>query len=135
MLKNYEKVFSSIGHPAVPEGLLARVMSRIESEKELMQLRKKIFLFSAFSAASLPLMIFSWINFQAGASQSGLFQLASLAFTDFSTIVSHYQDFMLSIAEALPILAMVGFLAGTLVFVESLLALARDVKFVHKLNP
>lgn len=134
MLKNYEKIFSNIEHPAVPKELLGRILSRIESEKRFMAIRTKILWLSAFSIASLPLIIFSWINFQAGASESGLFQLTSLAFTDFSVIVSHYQDFILSVAEALPILAMVGFLAGILVFVESILALARDFKFVYKLN-
>ena len=134
MLKKYEKIFSHIDHPALPDGILARVLSRIESEKGLIAARKKIFWLSAFSAASLSVIIFSWTSFQAGASESGLFQLASLAFTDFSAIASHYQDFILSIVEALPMLAIVGLLAGALVFIESLSALARDVKFVYRLN-
>jgi len=134
MLKKYEKIFSQIGHPVPAAGLLARILSRIESEKELMTVRRKIFWLSAFSIASLPVIVFSWINFQTGASESGLFQLASLAFTDFSAIASHYQDFAMSIVEALPILSIAGLLAGALIFVESSLTLARNAKFVYEMS-
>lgn len=134
MLKKYEKIFSRIEHPVAPEGLFARILARIESERELMSARRKIFWLSSFSIASLPMIIFSWINFQAGASESGLFQLASLAFTDFSAIASHYQDFAMSIAESLPILSIAGLFAGALIFVESSLTLARNAKLFYKLS-
>lgn len=137
MLKEYEKIFSRIEHPVPPAGLLGRILARIEAEKGAIAIRKKIIwmsALSALSAASLPVMFFSWANFQAGASQSGLFQIASLMFTDFSAIASHYQDFAMSIAESLPVLALAGLLAGTLIFVESSLELIRDARLAYKLN-
>ena len=134
MIREYEKIFSRIERPATPAGLLGRILARIEAEKGAIAVRKRIIWMSALSVASLPVMFFSWTNFQVGASQSGLFQIASLMFTDFSAIASHYQDFAMSIAESLPVLALAGLLAGALVFVESSLELIRDARTAYKLN-
>lgn len=134
MLKDYEKIFSGISHPKPSAGLLARILARIESERELMAVRRKIFWLSAFSFASLPLIAVSWSGFQSAASESGLFQISSLMFTDFSTIISHYQDFFLSVIESFPFLEIAGLLAGILVLVESSLALARNTRLAYRLN-
>jgi hypothetical protein len=134
MLKDFENFFSMIDHPTPPPDLLRGILSRIESEKEAMAVRNKIFWLSIFSFASLLVVAFSWLNFQNAASESGLFQLVSLMFTDFSVMISHYQDFLISVTEALPILAIVGLLAGTLIFVESFLTLLRNARFVYKSN-
>ena len=134
MLKNYEKFFSSVDYPKPQAGLLGRILARIQSEKESMAIRRKIFWLSAFSVASLPLIGFSFLAFQNSASESGLFQLTSLILTDFSVMVSHYQDFILSVAEAFPILAAAGLLGGILIFFESSSALIKNARVVYKLN-
>jgi len=134
MLKDYEKIFFRIEHPKPSAGLLGRILSRIQSERESMAIRRKLFWLSAFSVASLPLIGFSLLAFQSSASESGLFQLVSLAFTDFSVIVSHYQDFAMSVAEAFPVLAVAGLLGGILIFFESSLALVRNARVAYKLN-
>ncbi len=134
MLKDYEKIFSEISNPKPSAGLLRRILARIESEKQSMAIRRKLFWLSVFSLVSLPLIGFSWLDFQSSASESGLFQLISLVFTDFSVITSHFQDFAMSVAEALPILTLAGFLTGMLIFVESFLTLIRNAKLAYKLN-
>lgn len=134
MLKKYEKLFSIIDNPKTPFGLLDRILARIESEKSLAVMRRKIFMLSAFLLASFPVIAYSWISLQDGISKTGLLRLISLVFTDFSVVASHYQDFIMSIAESLPILAIAGLLGGALLFVESSLALARDIRITYKLK-
>lgn len=134
VLKDYEKIFSGIEQPKPSAELLGRILLRIEFEKELMAIRRNFFWLSVFSAASFSVIVFSWINFQNVAYESGLFQIVSLIFTDFGTIISNYQDFIISVVEAMPILAIVGLMAGVLIFFELSLALVRNVKFMYKLN-
>lgn len=132
MNKDYEKIFSGVSRPKPSDGLFDRVLSCIEQERELSAARKRLFWLSAFSIASLPFIGFSWLGFQSAALESGLFQLTSLAFTDFSAMLSHYQDFAMSVAEAFPVFAVAGLLGGILIFFESSLALVRNAKVAYK---
>lgn len=135
MDKNLEKIFSEMDCPEHSGTLQLRILSRIEKEKKLAAIRKKIFILSFSFAASFLLLIFSWVNFNNAAAESGLFQLFSLIFTDFSSMaLDYYQDFLISLVESLPIISTVGLIAGVLLLVESSVSLVRSALAIQRLG-
>ncbi len=93
--------------------LLAKIMSRLNYEKQIKALRPKLWAAAGLFLGSLILLIltadFSWHAF----IQTPTFQYISLVFTDFGQVAANWQDYGFSILESLP-LAAVTSLAGAL---------------------
>ncbi|MDD5146604.1 MAG: hypothetical protein PHN39_02590 [Candidatus Pacebacteria bacterium] len=130
MLKVYEKLFSSVEPPKIPEGLFGKIMSRIQQEKRYRRLRRRIIIFSFGLIASAGAIIPVFKMAQAGFAESGFWQFFSLLFSDFEVVTAYWQSFALSLLETLPVMSLIMLSAATLVFFGILRFLTRDIKSI-----
>jgi hypothetical protein len=114
-----------------PDNLLPRIMARIGREKRLLAI-KRVILFSF--GIILPLAAFFPILrlLVADISSSGLTQYLSLVFSDTGAIMASWSDYLLSIAESLPVVPITGLLIIIFVFLGSLRLAAKGLA---ELNP
>jgi ABC-type multidrug transport system fused ATPase/permease subunit len=105
MTKNFSKLSEkSINFhcPELPDSLFDKVMSRIDQEKRLMIVKRKLtFLALSFLlaiTACLPVLKLLWQEM----NQSGFAQYLLLLFSDFGSIRNYWQDFILTLLETMP---------------------------------
>ena len=112
-MEDYDDVFTETGGMEPPEGLLNSICSRIEEEKNR---RKKIRFFGGITSlfVSLAGFIPALLYLKAEIVQTGFYEYASLAISDWEIVLRHWQDFGLSLLESLPIFGMVFVLAASL---------------------
>lgn len=137
--KKNRDIFSDHGTenevPTVPEGLTKKVILRIEKEERRALLLKAAG-FAIAAVGSISLAVFSYFEVMVEASQSGLWSFVSLLFSDFSSTISNFSDFALSILESFPVFSMALFLSGVFFAIWSVarfmneLALMREHKFL-----
>ena len=99
---------------SVPEGLFGRVMSRIETERKLVALRRRLIFAAVLLAGSVAAFAFMLRLFWLDISSSGFGQYLSLFFYDFRFIAADWQDYAFSLLETLPALSAGVFLATVL---------------------
>ncbi|MCX6746178.1 MAG: hypothetical protein NTX00_04160 [Candidatus Parcubacteria bacterium] len=58
-MQDYEKLFSFLNEPKLPENLLDKIMFRITEEKKLNVLKKKLMIFSLGTAFSVVALVFA----------------------------------------------------------------------------
>lgn len=75
----------------------------------------KLFIFSLVSLASLSGLIPAVKMLSSDFSKSGFYKYLSLVFSDGGSVMSHFREFILSLAEALPVLSII--LSLSLIFV------------------
>jgi len=122
---NYEKLFSTLKTPEPPAGLTEKILMRIDA-RERRILLAKISLFACAFGVSAGVAVTGYVNLVASLSQSGFFQIISLAFSDFSSIASNFPDFALSIMESFPIFTTALLLSGVMFAIWSMAALIDD---------
>ena len=111
MNPNYEKLFSTLTAPEPPAGLTEKILSRI-SRRERKILGAKIAVSACVFGVSVGVAMAGYINLMASLSQSGFFQIFSLMFSDFSSMMANFPDFAFSVMESFPIFTMALLLAG-----------------------
>ncbi|MCX6785999.1 MAG: hypothetical protein NTZ18_04075 [Candidatus Komeilibacteria bacterium] len=127
MSETLEKLFSLINSAEPPSGLLEKILARLAKERQL-SLRKRLVVFSAFTALSAVAIFLSIKTAQTRAGESGFWQFFSLLFSDFATIKIYWQNFALSLLETLPVTSLIMVLAAILIFLESLKSLFKNIK-------
>lgn len=134
MKQDYEKLFSAIEAPEPPAGLTEMVLLRI-ARRERRILGIKIAVSAVTFAASVGIIIIGYIDLIANLSRSGFFDIASLMFSDFSSMMTNFPDFALSMIESFPVFTAALLLSGVMFAVWSMAALideasrARATKF------
>lgn len=88
-------------------GLFDKIIAAIASEKEFKQTSKLLFFFSFLFIISVIAMPFSLSFFASQWRSSGAYYFIITALGNLKISVSLWQDFILSILEALPVLAIV----------------------------
>jgi len=130
MVQDYEKLFSQIQPLEPPVGLFERIVNRIQIEQKLITVKRRIFLFSAglfiTILAFIPTIKMAW----SGLTESGFLNFFSLIFSDAGIVASYWQNFALSLLETLPVTGLVLFLVVTLVFLEMLKLLTKNLKLI-----
>jgi hypothetical protein len=121
MKNNYKKLFSSYKAPETPVGLTEKILSRIV-QRERRILGTKIAISASIFMVSISAVILALKDLFAGLSQSGFFPLASLAFSDFSSISANFPDFAFSMIESFPIFTAAILLAGIMFAIWSMAA-------------
>ncbi|MDD5110663.1 MAG: hypothetical protein PHI63_05645 [Patescibacteria group bacterium] len=106
-----------------PPALLGKVLRRIDREKVLYAAKKRLVVFGVLFSGSVVAGIPMISAFQAQLAQSGFVQYVALLFSDFQSIVAHWQDFGLTLLETLPAIT----LAGTLTVILTMLISLRAV--------
>jgi len=112
-----------------PETLLAQIMSRIQLEQKTRQLKKRLVLFLLMVIGSTAGLAPSFRWLWSELVNSGINHYFSLLFSDFGAVISFWQEFLLSILEALPVMALSIFLSMVLVFLLSLKFLTHDLRY------
>lgn len=125
MRKNHEKLFTNI---EPPEDLLEKVLNQIQKEAKILELKRRVFIFSLSTLFSAIAFVPIFQMMQKEFAQSGFLQFFSLLFSDFEIITVNWQNFIFSLLETLPLTSLITFLFIILVFLESLKLLTKDLK-------
>lgn len=116
------------------ENLLVKIMARIQQEKKIMELRKRLIFFSFITIGSAITLAPAFNALRLELAQSGISQYLSLLFSDYSTVIILWQEFTLSVLETFPVMTVIVFLAAVFAFLVSLRFLARDLRSFSRLN-
>ena len=109
--KQFPSVFDA---PEPSDGLVRKIISRIE-RRERRFLFAKMVGFGACIVGSLSLAGFGLVSATAELSHSGFFSFASLIFSDFSSAIANFPDFISSVTESIPAIP-IALLFGGIVF-------------------
>ena len=125
-MKKHKKLLSILNAPEPSAGLAHKIMGRIE-QRERRLLFAKVIGFGACIIGSLSLVSFWFINAAAELSHSGFFSFASLVFSDFSSAITNFPDFISSIMESIPAIPIALFFGGIVFFLWSMARFAREL--------
>jgi hypothetical protein len=128
MREDYEKLFSHLTDPELSGGLFGKIIQRIQNERRLRSIKRRIAFFSVGTVFSIVAFIFTLQMARAGFAESGFFQFFSLLFSDFSSVVLYWRNFGLTLLETLPVVSLTVFLGSVLLLMELLKLLANNIK-------
>ena len=111
--------------------LYARIISQIKYEQQLLKLRTKLILFGLMLATSLVVFVVAFKNLFVQANLSGFLLLLHLSATDFKIISTHLFDYVLSLAESLPVVS-VALVGAVLLF--TLFSSAKLINYLLKIK-
>ncbi len=114
-----------------PAGLLEKILFRIKKEQRFLAIRQGI-IFFVFLACSVVLFWPALIMLLSDISKSGFIYFFSLLFSDFSTVLTFWQSFIMTLLETLPAVSIAIFLAVVVIFLQSVKILAKDIKTIIK---
>lgn len=116
------------------ENLLAKIMARIQQEKKIGELRKRLIFFSFIAVGSAIALAPAFNALRLDLAQSGVVQYFSLLFSDYSTVIVLWQEFALSVLETFPVMTVAIFLAAVFVFLISLKFLIKDYEQIFSIK-
>ncbi len=124
---DYSQLFKQLPAKEPPAGLEAAIISQIQ-RKQVRSARQKLVFHTLLLVSCLVALIPGWRYFITDFSQSGLQQYLSLLFSDASIVLRYWQDFILSLAESLPIISGVVILTIIFILLDSLKRIAGEIK-------
>lgn len=113
----------------LPEGLLEKIIKRIHKEERLLVWRRTIIFSVTFIgslAAFVPVLKILLSNF----SRSGFLKFFSLIFSDFPSVATYWQSFVMILLESLPAVSIALFLVVVLLLLQSAKSLTKDIKII-----
>jgi ABC-type phosphate/phosphonate transport system permease subunit len=116
------------------ENLLAKIMTRIQQEKKIRQLQRRLILFSFTAVGSAFALAPTFNTLLAETTQSGIASYFSLLISDFAIVLSFWREFCLSILEIFPVMAVGIFLSTVFVFLISLKFLIKDYEQIFSIK-
>ncbi len=135
MKKDREK---NINHSIIfepPEGLFEKIMFRIREEQRLLILKKRLAFFSIGMMVSVVSFIPLFNLVQTELSKSGFLQFFSLLFSDFQVVAAYWQNFIMSLLEAIPAMSLALFLIAVFIFLQSLKFWIKNIKLIFQSKP
>lgn len=127
---NYEKLFSRLKPLDPPAGLLERIINRIQTERNLLTVKRRLVIFSIGFIGSIAAFVPVFKMVYQGFAESGFMQFLSLLFSDTGVILTYFGNFLSSLLETLPVTGLLAFSVILLIFLESLKLLSKEVKSV-----
>jgi len=109
--------------------LLGIIMKRIRKEERILAIRRAVLL-SIILICSVVGIVPAFNVLVVSAAQTGFYEFSSLLFSDFSIVISYWQNFLLILLETLPALSLALFLAVLLTLLESTKLLIKDIKII-----
>ena len=109
MEEDYKKLFSYLEPFEPPGGLFEKVLLAIKKEKEFQRKKRLSFVFGILFIFSIFSVPFSAKLLIEQISISGTFYFLVTALNDFENFLLFWQDFILAIAESLPIMTITFF--------------------------
>jgi hypothetical protein len=128
MRPDYEKLISKLTLPQPPAELQSKIMSRIGALSKLKVLKWKITIFATSSAVSAAAAVFAFVIFKNNLAETGFWQFLSLLFSDYQILAAYWQNYLMSLAESMPISSFVLLLMCIFIFCESVRLLANNAK-------
>lgn len=116
------------------ENLLVKIMVRIQREKKIGELRKRLIFFSSIAIGSAIVLAPAFNALRTEITQSGIMSYFSLLFSDFTTVIGLWSEFSLSILEIFPVMTVTVFLAAVFVFLISLKFLIKDYEQIFSVK-
>ena len=110
--------------------LFNKVINRIRAEERVKTAKRRAILFTLTLALSLGALIPAARSAHTAIDTSGFFNFASLLFSDLHVVMASWQDFALSLLEAVPALNLAAVLAVIFVTLGSLRYLAGECKLI-----
>ncbi len=130
MRKDFEKLFTHLTPMEPPEGLLNKIMLRIQKEQKFLMIKRRIMFLSigivgiiVSAAAFIP----AFKATQTGLNESGFIYFLSLIFSDFEIVAVSWQNFVMSLLETLPIMSFATLFAIIFIFLGSVKFLIKSV--------
>lgn len=128
MQNDYRQLFLELDEKEPPAELFHDTMLRINAKQKRSATFARIGFFGTASLLALFVFVPTVREFYAEFMQSGFSQFASLIFSDMGILAKYWQDFLLSLAESLPVLSAIGVIASLFVFLLSTERLIRNVR-------
>jgi len=114
--------------------LLEKILGRIQKERRLLVVRRRIFVFSCGIAGSIAVFIPALNMVRTGFIESGFTQFFSLLFSDTGTIMAYWKNFAMSLLETMPVLELAILSFSVLAFLEFLKFLLKNIKYISTLK-
>lgn len=130
MLKDYEKLFTYLQKPQPSDELFSKIMNGIDRQRKKIILFRRITVISVSLIASLAALIPAFMVLMSRFTESGFYQYFSLMFSDFSVIAANWQDYSMSLLQALPAFSIALVLISALWLVSSAGYLVQNIKFL-----
>jgi len=118
MRKDYERLFQQLCPVEPPERLLAHIQKRIAAEGRRMA-HRRVFLLGGIALVSLAALVPAAQYVVKEFYRTGFYEYLSLLFSDSGSLSAYWQEFLLSLAESLPLVASIAFLSVLLTFLGS----------------
>lgn len=127
MEKDYQKLYQTLRVPTIPQGLRDSVLARIDIEARHASL-VGIAMFTPLVFISAFSVIVSFQYLAGEAAQSGLSNYLSIIFSDWSTLISYWKEFLISLAEQVPVFETIIFLGTVLALLGSLKSMLKNIR-------
>ncbi|OGF36144.1 hypothetical protein A2482_02640 [Candidatus Falkowbacteria bacterium RIFOXYC2_FULL_48_21] len=111
--------------------LFDKIITRIRIEERVRSAKRRAILFTLILALSLYALIPAVRSARAAIDTSGFFNFVSLIFSDLQAVMASWQDFALSLLEAIPTLSLTAVLAVIFTTLGSVRYLAGEYKLLY----
>jgi hypothetical protein len=132
MIENYKKLFNYLKTDEVPDYLYKKVMDRIGLERKLMSIRRKVYLYSSATVVSFSALVAAFYYIQLEMASSGFMNYFSLLFSDMDVVLISWQNFSITLLEALPTTSLILFLVSTAALMYMAKNLAKNIQIFIK---
>jgi hypothetical protein len=116
--EKYKKLFGYVNLIEPPKGLGRRIVAGIDAEEKRLA-RIRIWIFGSGSVASFGLSLWAVIYFVKSVGETGFWQYFSLLFSGDGAVYAYWKELTFSLAESLPIVSLIMFLAVVGFFIWS----------------
>lgn len=127
-MNDFDKLFSYFNPPEPRADLFGKIINRINEEREMVSLKRRIFIFSAGLLCSIAAVIPAFRMARAGFFDSGFLSYFSLLFSDTAIVMAYWKNFSFSLLETLPVIEIAAVSAVILVFLELFKFLINDIR-------
>jgi hypothetical protein len=127
MSQDYEKLFSNLRQPVVPDRLLDGIMTGVRQAERWRSI-KKLGLFLPLTFGSILALSFTLQSTWTVSAESGFFSYLALLFSDFNIVMTHWQNYSLTLLETLPATGAVLSLVSILLLINIARLFLRETK-------
>jgi hypothetical protein len=117
-----------------PEGLLQKIMNRINKEERIASLRKRIFVLFGGMLGSLGIFGYVFKAAKAAATESGFSDYFSLIFSNPSIILNYWQNLLGTLLESFPVMETAILLLLAFIILQILKYTTKDMKIISSLQ-
>jgi hypothetical protein len=134
MSQDTDKIIKQLPVFEPPAGLFDKVLLRLERERKLAVAKRRLIVFSGCLVISISASLPIWRLVFSELAQSGLGQYLTLLVYDFQTVAAYWQDYSLSLLEALPAASLAVGLGLLLLALASLRAVVHNIRTFTQLS-